>query len=318
MLTSQFQKKISYRITDEDANDGLTVVETVLKRRFGLTAKEISRLKFSETGILLKSRDDAVYRKVRINQMVFYGDEIRICMPERPSMQEKVPPVDGAIDILYEDEDFIAVNKPSGMVTHPGNGHHLDALANLVAGYCRKMEYDCSCKVIGRLDKETSGIVLFGKHRLAVSRIQDLMRTGKYEKTYLALAYWDSKEPADLNTEYRIHSAMGAVKGDLMKQEIQPPGEGKDAITHFSIRQIIQNTAFLEIRTETGRTHQIRVHLASEGHPLLGDRLYGMPPSAEMAKRTMLHAWKIRFVHPFSRNHVSITAPIPEDIERKI
>ena len=318
MMTSQFQKEISYRITDEDIQAGLTVVETVLKRRFGLTAKEISRLKFSEPGILLKSSEDSVYKKVRSTQKVSYGNEIKICIPERPLRQEKVPPVDREVEILYEDEDFLALNKPSGMVTHPGNGHHEDALANIAAGYCRKMGYDCSCKVIGRLDKETSGIVLFGKHRLAVRRLQDLMKIGEYEKTYLALAYWDSKETADLNKEYVIHSSMGPVKGDLMKQEIKPPGEGKEAITHFHIQRIIQNTALLEVRTETGRTHQIRLHLASEEHPLLGDRLYGMPLSGEMAKRTMLHAWKIRFLHPFSNTYVSITAPIPEDIKRKI
>ena len=309
-----YQKEIIYRITDEDVEAGLTTVEKVLKNRLGLTSKEISRLKFSETGILLKSREDEVYRKVRCNQKVTCKDEIRICMPERPPRLEKVPPTDGAIDILFEDEDFIAVNKPSGMVTHPGNGHHQDALANLVAGYCRKMKYDCSCKVIGRLDKETSGIVLFGKHRLAVSRLQDLMKTGEYEKTYLALAYWDSNEPPDPDKEYTIRSSMGPVKGSLMKQEIKPSGEGKEAITHYCICRIIRNTALLKIRTETGRTHQIRLHLASEGHPLLGDRLYGTALSAEMAERTMLHAWKTSFPHPFSSEYVTITAPIQEDL----
>ncbi len=259
----------------------------------------------------MKNKEANEYQRVRINHELTAGDLLKIRMPERKIDPNRVPPVKGDIDILYEDQDYIALNKPSGMVTHPTHGHHQDTLANLLMGY---FHGNISCKVIGRLDKDTSGIVLFGKHRLAVSRLQKQQREGQYQKTYCALALWEDPEKPRPEREFRIERPMGPSPSGLMKQEIKENGDGKPAITVYRMLETFQNVAFLEIHTDTGRTHQIRLHLSSEGHPLLGDRLYGNDVAEKLADRTMLHAWNIRFLQPFTNKQISITAPIPDDM----
>ncbi|MBQ6442876.1 MAG: RluA family pseudouridine synthase [Lachnospiraceae bacterium] len=194
--------------------------------------------------------------RVRINHELTAGDLLKIRMPERKIDPNRVPPVKGDIDILYEDQDYIALNKPSGMVTHPTHGHHQDTLANLLMGY---FHGNISCKVIGRLDKDTSGIVLFGKHRLAVSRLQKQQREGQYQKNYCALALWEDPEKPRPEREFRIERPMGSSPSGLMKQEIKENGDGKPAITVYRMLETFQNVAFLEIHTDTGRTHQIRL-----------------------------------------------------------
>lgn len=286
-------------------------VSEILKKKIGLSEREISRVKFHKDGILLKKRGTEDFGRVRISEPVETGDTLVIHMPDRKSRPEKVPPVNGAVDILYEDEDYIALSKPAGMVTHPTHGHHRDTLSNLLAGHFGE---NGSCKVIGRLDKETSGIVLFGKHRLSVSRLQRLQKEGKYEKVYLALALWEATEKTVPDGEIVIRSSMGKVRDDPAKQEIKEAGGGKEAITRYRVRNRTENAALLEVRTETGRTHQIRLHLASVGHPLLGDPLYGTDQAKALAIRTMLHAWKIRFEQPFTGEKVEITAPVPDDM----
>ena len=308
-----------YTVSKEDYEQkGYLTVEKVLKKRMGLSDREISRIKFAENGILLKTGKAESFSRVRISENLSAGDTLKIRMPERKLRPNRVPPTHGMIDILYEDGDYIALNKPAGMVTHPGNGHHYDTLANLLAGYCEEKEYDCSCKVIGRLDRETSGIVLFGKHRLAVSRIQKQQKEGLCEKKYLAIASWNAEEIPGLEKEYEIRSFMGAVKEDLMKQEIKPDGKGREAVTIYRIRKRLAGAALLEVRIKTGRTHQIRLHMASEGHPLLGDSLYGTERTATMMERTMLHAWKLHFCQPFTGKQIDITAPIPNDMKELI
>ena len=108
---------------------------------------------------------------------------------------------------------------------------------------------------------------------------------------------------------------MGAVQDDLMKQEIKPDGEGREAVTIYRIQKMLSDAALLEVRIKTGRTHQIRLHMASEGHPLLGDSLYGTEKTSKMMERTMLHAWKLHFCQPFTGEQIDITAPIPNDMK---
>ena len=209
------------------------------------------------------------------------------------------------------------------MVTHPSGGHYADSLSNQIAAYFRSKGEETRIRSIGRLDKETSGVLLFARNQVAAARLQKQREEGQLQKTYLAIARGNIDTG---DNWYKISLPLAPDRENHLKMTVSPDGKlpgSKTAVTYLKVLASCDEYTVIKVRLETGRTHQIRVHMASIGHPLLGDSLYDMPIPEEAAeekekktkqfRRAALHAWKIRFIHPFTGEKMMFETPLPED-----
>ena len=219
------------------------------------------------------------------------------------------------IEILYEDEDVIAVNKPAGMVVHAGAGNHAGTLVNALLHHFGKLSSvsgDLRPGIVHRLDKNTSGVILAARTDAAHRALAAQFAGRKIEKVYLTL----------------VHGRIGPDSGRIEKPITRDPkrrikmsarlGRGRSAITKYRVLQRFERFSFLEVRISTGRTHQIRVHLSSIGHPVAGDRLYGAPAKVEgrpVLERFFLHAHRIGFQSPTTSRQITVEAPLPPELE---
>ena len=195
-------------------------------------------------------------------------------------------------DILYEDEDLILAKKEAGVVCHPGAGHYRDSLANQVSGYLRGKGEPGTIREIGRLDRDTSGIVVFAKSRIAAARLSAQREKGIFQKQYLAIVSGTMEEK-----QGEIRQPIGPADESGTKMSVRE--DGKTAVTRYEVVREYADRSVLLCTLLTGRTHQIRVHMAFLGHPILGDLLYGRTEDAK-AKRLCLHAWKATLRQPFT------------------
>lgn len=300
-------------------------VEQVLRIQGGFTKHQISHAKFLPEGILKNGNPCRVTEKVRP------GDRISICLEETEEKSAHLVEGEGELDILYEDEDLLAVNKPAGLVTHPQGCHYQDSLANQVAAYFRGKKEEHCIRPVGRLDRDTSGVVIFAKNKAAAARLQGQRGSGVFSKTYLAVVCGKMSVDGEL---HRIETYLIQDAKDKRKMVTAPENpavgennkQGKIAVTYYRVLESEENYSVVLLTLETGRTHQIRVHMAGLGHPLVGDPLYagegGRCPSGEKnrreiaADRALLHAWKVVMSQPYSNEVIQLTAPIPEDMEK--
>lgn len=255
---------------------------------------------------------------------------------ERQELEDGLKPQ--KLQILYEDQDLLVVNKPAGMVTHPSGSHYQDSISNLLAAYFREKNETTRIRSIGRLDKETSGILLFARNQVAAARLQKQREEGKLQKKYLALAEGDLSEANDSVFWKEIAIPLAPDPENPMKMTISPDGllpGSRNAVTYYKNIKSFGNVTLVELQLETGRTHQIRVHMAGIGHPLLGDTMYNPGTCLNMSnskeknntkgrinnrndcfKRAALHAWKLTFCHPFTDEIITLEAPLPDDFCR--
>ncbi len=312
---------LEYKVTDSDPDRTLGgILSKVLKQCMGLTPHEISHAKFTPTGLTVSRHigQPGLYESVTVKDRVAPGDIVRVLFRDNDADKERVEAVEGSVDILYEDEDVVVLNKPAGTVSHPSHGHHRDSLANYLAGYYQRNGKNGTLRVVGRLDKDTSGAILFAKNAPAASRLFRQKDQGVFKKTYLAVCANPPKEE-ETGTWNVIDAPLGPIPGTLMKQQIIQPPEGKSALTRYICRGSFENGSVIEAEIDTGRTHQSRVHLASVGHPLIGDKLYGEDIGSKYAAdRALLHAWKVTFRKPFGEETVGITVPVPDDMAELI
>jgi 23S rRNA pseudouridine1911/1915/1917 synthase len=222
--------------------------------------------------------------------------------PELPIPQPELL----TIHVLYEDEQLIVVDKPPGMVTHPAPGHPGGTLVNGLLHRCRLAETGDPQRpgIVHRLDGETSGVLVAVKTEAAYQGLTEQFKQGEVGKSYLALVHGVVEED-----EGRIELPLG--RGSVRRKEVQVRAEGREAITEFSVLQRFQDKTLLEVRPNTGRMHQIRVHLSHIGHPVVGDPKYGRRKDG--AARMMLHARELSFWHPATGKRVRFTAPLPEE-----
>ena len=273
--------------------DGATV-KAVLRGKMGLSSSIVKRLKQAENGILLNGSPVHVDKRVQI------GDRLELTLFDTPS--SGIEPVPIPLDILYEDEDMLAVNKPPAMPTHPSQNHHTDTLANGIMYYYRDCPF--TVRVITRLDKDTSGVVLIAKHALSAQRLSDAMREKKIFKEYLA-AVNGIPNPQ----KGTISLPLGRMPGSVILRCVTP--EGKTAITEYETLWTEKELSLVRLHPLTGRTHQLRVHMSHSGTPIYGDDLYGAPQREE---RVRLHCSSLSLPHPATGEPLKITAPLPEDI----
>ena len=268
----------------------------------------------------------------------FAGSDANSHIYHSPSTTSQLLP---ELEILYEDQDILAVNKPAGLVPHPSGSHYSDSLSNQVAAYFRSKDEPTKVRSIGRLDKETSGILLFARNQTAAARLQKQRENGISEKTYLAAVSGSMLEDTD-GTFHAITTPLAPDPDNRLKMVISPgsslPGS-KPAVTLYSVLKSTApgsriSASLVMLRLKTGRTHQIRVHMASLGHPLLGDSLYHLSDTTNLFSRAALHAWKLKFHPPFpagettsgilssipctenAKKEISLEAPLPEDFKK--
>lgn len=271
-------------------------LEQYLKKELYLTPAQIRSLKFRENGIQRNGE------RCRVNQILQTGDVLTILIQEQRTDCGKVKGSGVMPEILYEDADVICVWKPAGRVTHPVAGHSQDTVAGDLATYFTSLGEPTVIHSIGRLDKDTSGILVFARSRIAAARLWEQKEQGIFTKEYLA--WCRGAFPPDALKEVQVIDAPIGKAENIpgQGQKMQVTEEGRRAVTHYQVLKQQDGQALVRLWLETGRTHQIRVHMAHIGHPLMGDPLYGSGIPHQDAAR--LCAWKVRFLQPFTGKEI--------------
>ena len=233
------------------------------------------------------------------------GEELEFEPPEQESAELEPEQMD--LRIAYEDEHLMVVDKPAGLVVHPGSGH---ATGTLVHGL---LEHDIAGGdaarpgIVHRLDRDTSGLMVVARSEEAYSRLQALVRNRALERHYAALVVGRPRSRAG-----RIEAPIGRDRRDPLRHSLDTD-KPRDAVTHFEVRELLPRHTLLDVKLETGRTHQIRVHLAAVDLPVAGDPVYGRPRELGL-ERQFLHAGRLAFPHPFTSERVDVESPLPEDL----
>ena len=264
----------------------------------------------------------AAQRAIRNGDVTIAGEPVRPSyrLEEGDHVRAEVPPGDIAlpegedipVDVRYSDDRVLVVSKPAGLVTHPARGHHTGTLVNALLGLGLDLSGKGSTRpgIVHRLDKETSGLLLVARDDDAQAYLVEAMQARKIERRYLALVR--GRPPADTGT---VEAPMGRHPTRRTRMAVVP--DGRPAVTHYTVLEGTARYSFLEVTLETGRTHQIRVHLAHVGSPVLGDRTYGgvSELSRELGlERPFLHAWRLAFPRPQDGSRAEVEDPLPSDL----
>ena len=253
-------------------------------------------------------------KRVKASQVLRGGETVRIAIPD--PRETDLTAEATALDIRYEDSDLIVVNKPAGMVVHPSVGHERGTLVNAILAYCPEVINvggEVRPGVIHRLDKDTSGLIAIAKNDHALRHMQEQFKQRRVMKSYLALTEGQFRENSVL-----VDAPIGRDPGNRKKMAVIPPGSSdaaRSAQTAVELLRYYGNYSLLECRPATGRTHQIRVHLAYCGHPIVGDVLYGHRKQALLKDRHFLHASELAFRRPSDEQEVSVCAALPAELQ---
>lgn len=258
---------------------------------------------------LLKEQQVLVNEKeCKANYKVQAGDCICLSLPQLK--EPDILPEDIPLDILYEDEHVLVVNKPKGMVVHPSAGHYSGTLVNAVLAHCHGnlsgINGIMRPGIVHRIDKDTTGALLVCKNDVSHRDLAEQLKEHSIKRRYRAIVTGNLKEDQGV-----IDAPIGRHPVDRKKMAINYKN-GKEAVTHYQVLERFGNATYVECRLETGRTHQIRVHMTSIGHPLLGDEVYGSGKNPYHLQGQALHAMVLGFVHPDTGEYMEFTAPLPE------
>ena len=252
-------------------------------------------------------------KKTKSSYKVQCGDVIDI--KEIEAKEIELEAEDIPVDIIYEDNDIIVLNKPKGMVVHPANGNPNGTLVNAVMAICKDslsgIGGEIRPGIVHRLDKDTSGIIIVAKNDKAHINLSEQIKEHEVKKTYIALVRGVVKE-----NEATINMPIGRSTKDRKKMAID--SKGRNAITHFKVLARSDKYTLLEVNIETGRTHQIRVHLSHIGYPIIGDGVYSNGKNEWRIEGQCLHAWKLGFVHPIEKKEMNLEAKLPDYLRNVI
>ena len=286
----------------EDVAD-IRLDKYISNKRSNLSRVRIQKL-IDEENILVNGK------KTKSSYKVQKGDKIVINIPDTKEINLKSQEI--PLDIIYEDNDIIVVNKEKGMVVHPAVGNPDGTLVNAIMAHCKGnlsgIGGELRPGIVHRLDKDTSGILIIAKNDKAHIEISKQIQERKVEKTYIAVVRGNINE-----NEATINMPIGRSTKDRKKMAVRK--DGKEAITHFKVIERFGNYTYLEIKIETGRTHQIRVHLSEIGHPVLGDSTYSNGKNEFGIEGQVLHAKSLKFKHPVTGKEMFLEARIPEYFE---
>lgn len=312
--------------------DGM-LLKTILQKRMGVSRKLLSRLKLTEQGIMLNGT------RVYISVKVQAGDLVEIRMEQERSNDMLPQPME--LHILYEDEHLLVLNKPAGVIVHPTHGHYTDTLANGVVHYWQEKGWYYRFRAVHRLDQETSGVLVIAKNAYIHQHVSEQMIAGTVDKRYVAFVHG------------RPSSQTGDIDGPIDRDPLEPhrrivTPEGYPSLTRYRVCETYPSASLVELKLETGRTHQIRVHMLSIGCPLIGDQMYRHPVYSDQGllpdaperdedtngavgslnplaatimrldgymDRQALHAASLTLMHPIEGKTMVFTAPLPEDMK---
>jgi len=247
-------------------------------------------------------------KKIKSSYSVKTDDTIKVTLPE--SVVPDIVPQNIPLDILYEDDYVLVVNKPKDMVVHPAAGHYKDTLVNALMYYLGDnlsgINGVLRPGIVHRIDKDTTGSIIVCKNDIAHQRIAELLKDHSMERKYHAIVHGVIKDD-----EGTIHTQIGRDKNDRKKMVVMTFG-GKEAITHFKVLKRFNDYSYVECQLETGRTHQIRVHMSYLNHPILGDLVYSNRKSPFKLQGQCLHAKTLGFIHPVSGEYILTDAPLPD------
>ena len=273
--------------------------------------KEVLKAEFSMSDrLLLKLKNlDKIYLNgnvTSVNHPVLENDLIE-CYLDYEEDNSNIVPTEMSLNIIYEDEAYIVVNKPAGIPVHPSMDHYTDSLSNGIAFYFNQIGLKKKIRPVNRLDKDTSGIVIFAKNEYIQECLVRQMKSKEFIKRYIAVVNGNLD-----NLEGTINAPIARKECSIIERCVSETGD--IAITHYKVLKRKTNFDIVECILETGRTHQIRVHFAYLGHSLLSDTLYGT--SSSLINRQALHAYEVEFTHPLSKKKVKYIATVPEDLNK--
>lgn len=278
-----------------DEHDEINI-KTFLKNNFNASTELIKRLKQTDDGITVNG-----VRKF-VNYVLKNGDRLKIVIPD--SKSEMIVPKKIDFEIIYEDEDILIVNKPAGIATHPSHGHFDDTLANGIMYYFENKGEERTFRAVNRLDKDTSGLMCIAKNSYAHDRLCKSLHAD-FERRYKAIAVGTLTESGTVN------ASIARENESFIRRCVSD--NGQTAVTHYTVMGNYGDYTLLELKLETGRTHQIRLHLSYIGYPLLGDWLYG-EENKELFARTALHSSYLSLIHPVTNSRMEFEIPLPEDM----
>ena len=274
-------------------------VNTLLRRTLGLSGTVLRRVKWLEDGITL----DGVRVNVRVRVRESQTLSVRLTDPAPTS---GVVPAEGPLDIVYEDPDLVVVDKAPGVLVHPGHGHFDDTLGNYLMWHYQQSGDESDFHPVHRLDKGTTGLIVVAKHAHAQEKLKNQLHTGDFRRVYLAVC--DGRPPELVGD---IDAPIGPVDGSQTARQVRP--DGKPARTHYQVLRWWGPRTLVCLVLDTGRTHQIRVHMAHIGCPLTGDFLYGTENRALIA-RPALHSGYLELRHPITGERMQFSVPLPDDM----
>ncbi|MGH7410698.1 MAG: RluA family pseudouridine synthase [Candidatus Methylomirabilis sp.] len=286
-------------------------LDRYLSRITGLPRSQVQRL-IDGGRVLVEGR------RLKASAAVLPGQRIRLSIP--PPQPSALTPEPIPLEILYEDTDILALNKPAGLVVHPAPGHSRGTLVHALLHHCPDLPgigEERRPGIVHRLDKETSGVMVVAKTDAAMASLAAQFKGRRVKKTYLALVHGDVKQ-----TEARIAAEIGRHERDRKRMAVKTR-QGREAVTLYRVMQRLDGFTLLQVHPETGRTHQIRVHLSAIGHPVVGDKVYGGRREKKFrvsgfgfrvkAERQLLHASKLGLFHPKTNEWMEFQAPLPAD-----
>lgn len=290
-------RTINYII--DDASNGLRV-EQYLRRR-GYSGQNLAQIKQMPKSVLVNGEH------YYMRQQLETGDHLSIHICETKYSQ-KIPPVQLPLNIVYEDEDIIIINKTAGMPIHPSLNNYTNSMANALAWYYQEQGKPFIFRCCNRLDRDTSGLTVVAKHLVSGNILSNMVRRREIHREYLAIVR--GHVVPDSGT---INAPLARKPGTIIERTVDWE-HGETAITHYQVVDEKNGHSLVSLRLETGRTHQIRIHMKHLGYPLIGDYLYN--PDMEYMTRQALHSHNLAFTHPITGEAMEFTASLPEDMQR--
>ncbi|KPU27795.1 pseudouridylate synthase [Caloranaerobacter sp. TR13] len=289
-------KKESESVIDFYVDEDGLLIKEILKEKYNISDRFLKKLERTKSVFLNGSR-------IKTNKITKKGDKITIVMDDETdeNIPQQIP-----IEVIYEDFDLLILNKPPKIVVHPTKSHPDNTIANGVAYYFKQKKIKKKVRFVNRLDMDTSGILVIAKNPFAHQQLAQQFEYNIVEKRYLAIVEGIVKDD-----EGTIKNAIGRYDDISIKRTVLE--NGKIAITNYKVLERYKNATLLEIHIETGRTHQIRVHLSHIGHPIIGDSLYNKP--SQLIDRQALHSYSLKFITPRKKERKLVFAQLPEDMK---